>query len=40
VAFVVGSDYAGVRDKPGPVEPTQPTTTVPSKSPTTTIPGC
>jgi LCP family protein required for cell wall assembly len=40
VALVVGSDYTGVRDKPAPVQAVQPTTTVPSKSPTTTIPPC
>jgi LCP family protein required for cell wall assembly len=40
VALVVGSDYAGVRDKPAPVQAAQPTTTVPSKGPTTTIPPC
>src|SRR5947209_2203642 len=41
VALVVGSDYAGVRDKPAPVPPPTTPTTVPGKSaPTTTIPPC
>jgi polyisoprenyl-teichoic acid--peptidoglycan teichoic acid transferase len=41
LALVVGSDYAGVRDKPAPVPPTTTPTTVASGSgPTTTIPAC
>ena len=41
LALVVGSDYAGVRDKPAQVAPTTTPTTVPSNSgPTTTIPVC
>jgi hypothetical protein len=41
VALVVGSDYAGVRDKPSPVPPpTTPTTVAGKSAPTTTIPPC
>ncbi len=40
VAFVVGADYAGVRSQPAPAQASQPTTTVPSNGPTTTIPPC
>jgi polyisoprenyl-teichoic acid--peptidoglycan teichoic acid transferase len=40
VALVVGSDYAGVRDKPATVAPTTTPTTAPGRGPTTTIPPC
>lgn len=40
--LVIGSDYAGVLDKPAPVPPTTTPTTAPPKSssPSTTIPPC